>query len=239
MRYDDPELQDILAGEYALGALRGTARARFETLARQDPRLHRRVVEWQERLAPLAQETAEVAPSPRVLAELRRRIKPLGPPPRWWNRLDFWRPFGAVAATLVVVLAAYLGVQLSREPATVPLDPRYVAVLTDAAQKPAIVVTAYNNPFRLIVEPIQPVAVRPGKVLRIWAVDRASGARQRLAEFTPGPAQRVPLTDAGWALVKGAAALEVHEALPVAAAEPSGPALYSGPCINLKGPKTS
>jgi anti-sigma-K factor RskA len=238
MRYDDPQLQDILAGEYALGALRGAARARFETLARQDPRLHRRVVAWQERLAPLAEETAEVAPSPRILASLRRRIEPVEAPPRWWSRLDFWRPFGAVAATLVVALAAYLGVQLASPPATVPLDPRYVAVLADAAQKPAIVVTAYNNPFRLIVEPIQPVAVQPGNVLRIWAVDRASGARQRLAEFKPGQAQRVPLSDAGWALVKGAVALEVREET-IAAAGPSGPALYSGPCINLKGPKIS
>ena len=38
--------------------------------------------------------------------------------------------------------------------------------------------------FRLTVEPVRPIAVRPGNVLRIWAVDRASGARQRLAEFT-------------------------------------------------------
>jgi anti-sigma-K factor RskA len=240
MRYDDPQLQEVLAGEYALGALRGAARARFETLARRDPRLHRRVVEWQERLAPLAQETSEVAPSPRVLAELRRRIKPADAPPRWWGRLDFWRPFGAVAATLVVALAAYLGVQLMRGPATVPLDPLYIAVLSDTSQNPAIVVTAYNKPFRLNVEPVKPIAVRPGNVLRIWAVDRASGARQRLAEFTPGHPQRLRLPDTDWKFVKEAATLEVHEEpLQVATKEPIGPPLYSGPCINLKGPKTS
>jgi hypothetical protein len=122
----------------------------------------------------------------------------------------------------------------------VPLDPLYIAVLTDAAQNPAIVVTAYNKPFRLTVEPVEPIAVHSGHVLRIWAVDRASGARQRLAEFTPGQAQRLRLPDADWKLVKGAASLEVHEEpLHVATGEPHGPALYSGPCINLKGPKTS
>lgn len=239
MKYDDPQLQEVLAGEYALGALRGAARARFETLVRQDPQLQRRVVEWQERLAPLAEETAEVSPSPRVLAELRRRISPAETSASWWSRLDFWRPFGAVAATLVVVLAAYLGVQLAQPPATVPrLDPRYVAVLADRKQEPAIVVTAYNEPFRLVVEPIRPVTVQPGNVLRIWAVDRSSGERRRLAEFRPGQAQRIPLSDAGWALVKGAAALEVREET-ITAAGPSGPVLYSGPCINLKGPNIS
>lgn len=240
MRYDDPQLQEILAGEYALGALRGAARARFEALARRDPHLHRRVIEWQERLAPLAQETSEVTPSPRVLVQLRRRIKPAEASTNWWDRLAFWRPFGAVAATLVVALAAYLGVQLVRGPATVPLDPLYIAVLSDSSQNPAIVVTAYNKPFRLTVEPIEPITVRPGNVLRIWAVDRASGVRQRLAEFTPDQPQRLRLPDADWKFVKGAATLEVHEEpLQVAAKEPVGPPLYSGACINLKGPKTS
>ena len=240
MRYDDPQLQDILAGEYALGALRGAARARFETLLRQDPQLHRRVVDWQERLAPLTLETAEVAPSPSVLKDLRRRIKPADRSPRWWGRLDFWRPFGTFAAAVSVALAAYVGVELARRPATVPLDPQYIAVLADAAQNPAIVVTAYSKPFRLTVEPIKPIAVTPGHVLRIWTVDRATGERQPLAEFTPGAAQRMQLPDTDWKLVKGAATLEVHEEVAhVAIGSPTGPALYSGPCINLKGPKAS
>ena len=140
----------------------------------------------------------------------------------------------------MLALAAYLGAQLVRGPATVPLDPLYIAVLSDTARNPAIVVTAYNKPFRLTVEPVKPIAVHPGNVLRIWAVDRASGARQRLAEFAPGKAQRIQLPDTDWKLVKGAATLEVHEEpLQIAAKEPTGPALYSGPCINLKGPKTS
>ena len=239
MRYDDPQLQDILAGEYALGSLRGAARARFETLVRHDPQLRRRVVEWQERLAPLAQETSEVAPSPRVLADLRRRIKPGATREHWWNSLDFWRQFGAVAATLVVALGAYLGVQLTR-PANVPLDPRYVAVLADESDKPAVVVTAFVKPFRLSVEPVQPLAVQRGHVLRIWAVDKTTGARRPLAEFAPTEAQRIALSDAEWQLVKNAESLEVREAPPqLASAEPSGRVLFSGACINLKGPKTS
>jgi anti-sigma-K factor RskA len=238
MRYDDPELQERLAGEYALGSLRGAARARFEALVGRDPRLRERVVDWQERLAPLAQETPDVTPPARVLAKLRRRIKPADAPVQWWNRLDFWRPFGALTTTLVIALAAYLGAQLAQAPA--PLDPRYVAILADDHERPAVVVTAYNNPFRLIVEPLQPAAIPPGNVLRIFAVDRVSGARQRLAEFTPGVARRVALSDAEWQLVKGARSLIVSEEPPqVASAEPTGRILYSGPCINLKGPKPS
>lgn len=239
MKYDDPTLQDALAGAYALGSLRGAARARFETLMRQNAALRRRVVEWQERLAPLAEETPEVAPPARVLNELRRRIKPIDARAGWWDRLEFWRPFAAATASIALALGVYLGAELAAPTAITALDPRYVAVLADTAQKPAVVVTAFANPFRVTVEPVQPLNVAQDKVLRIWAVDKSTGARRRLVEFTPGPAQRVALDAQSWELVKTAATLEVREEPATLAAEPSGPVLYSGACINLKGVKTS
>lgn len=240
MRYDNPRLQDILAGEYALGSLHGAARARFETLIRRNPQWQRRVVEWQECLAPLAQETPEIVPSPHILKALRQRLRPAETHSTWWNRLEFWRPFGAVAATLVMALAVYLSTELAQRPASAPLDPRYIAVLTDDTQQPAVVVTAYNNPFRLTVESTRAIAVQPGNVLRLWAVDRTTGHREPLADFTPDQAQRITVSDAKWQLVKNAVTLEVREEpLQLAAAPPTNPVLFSGPCINLKGPKTS
>lgn len=239
MRYDDPQLQDTLAGLYALGALRHAARARFETLLARDPRLRRRVTEWQERLAPLAEETPEIAPPARVLAALRRRLRP-ETGSRWWWRLEFWRPFGTAAATLAAVLGVYLGVQLARPPATVTLDPRYLAVLEDDGARPVVVVTGHANPFRLTVEPLSALAVPPDRVLRIWAVDRTSGVHRRLADFAPGPAQRIVLSEAEWQLVKGARSLVVsEEPRQSTSSGPTGRILYSGLCLNLKGPRDS
>ena len=54
MRYDDPDLQDRLAAQYALGALTGPTRRRLEALMRDRPELRARVAAWQEELAPLA-----------------------------------------------------------------------------------------------------------------------------------------------------------------------------------------
>jgi hypothetical protein len=44
-----PDLLDRLAAAYALGTLRGGARRRFESLARQSPSLRATALVWQER----------------------------------------------------------------------------------------------------------------------------------------------------------------------------------------------
>ncbi|MBI3897767.1 MAG: hypothetical protein HY308_05640 [Gammaproteobacteria bacterium] len=233
MKYDDPALQELLAGEYVLGALRGAARARFETLLRRDPALRRRVTQWQERLAPLAQEITEVPPPRRVLRQLRARLRAGATELRWWERLDFWRPFGATAAALLIALTIYFGMPIERVSA--PLGPRYVAVLADQAEQPAVVVMAHVNPWRLTVEPLASVTIPPGRVLQIWAVERGTGVVRRLARLTSADAQQTALTQAGWQFVKGAESLiATAEPIEVASTVPTGAVIYSGLCINLK-----
>ncbi len=52
MRYQDPALLGLLAGEYALGTLQGRARLRLEGLMESDPAAAEQVRLWQSRLAP-------------------------------------------------------------------------------------------------------------------------------------------------------------------------------------------
>ena len=53
MRYQNEQLQDRLAAEFALGNLRGAARNRLLALMRLDPGLRAKVAQWEERLFPL------------------------------------------------------------------------------------------------------------------------------------------------------------------------------------------
>jgi anti-sigma-K factor RskA len=237
VRYDNPQLRDQLAGEYVLGALRGRARRRFERLLAADVALHKHVRVWEERLTPLTAETPAVAPPPRVLAALQARLTPADRTRTlsWWQRLGFWRGASAVAASLAVVLGALLVVTQLRPP--VPAGPSYVAVLADDTARPALVVTAYNKPsWRLEVEPL---AVAAGQTLQVWAVERDTGAVQPLAAVSTDRAQRIALSEAGWKLVKGSESLIVTAEAVAGAREPTGPVLYRGLCINLKGPARS
>ncbi len=74
MRYQNPEMRGQLAAEYALGTLRGLARARFEKLLRGDATLREEVTFWHERFSEFATRLKPVAPRAVVWTALERTI---------------------------------------------------------------------------------------------------------------------------------------------------------------------
>ncbi len=236
MKYNDPTLRQILAGEYALGALHGAARARFERLLRGDTPLHRLVLAWQQLLAPLAQETPAVMPPARVLTAIKRRIEAADAPKQasLWQRVGLWRTFSAIGAAAVIVLAIMTTLLTLRPPAAVP--PSYVAILQDQTATPALVVTAFKNPWRLNVEPLALPTLRSDQVLQVWAVEKNSGVMRALLAFAPGKQREFAIAESDWKLVKTAHSLAVSiEPAGGTSAAPTTPLLYTGLCINLKG----
>ena len=91
MNYRDPQLRDRLASEYALGTLHDLARKRFERLLRDDADLRRSVMQWQERLTPMAQAVAPVNPPQRVWRNIEKRIQTSTTRSRLFESLNFWR----------------------------------------------------------------------------------------------------------------------------------------------------
>lgn len=122
-----PELLDHLAASYALGTLRGGARRRFETLARQSASVRAAAVIWQERMASMTElQTAEI-PSPNVWKRIENLVQAEGlpraaPDPasaalslRPLRRaLQWWRA-GALAGGLTAVVAVTVAVRLEGE----------------------------------------------------------------------------------------------------------------------------
>ena len=234
MKLADPGLRQILAGEYALGALHGRARLRFERMMQSDEGLRRLVEEWQADLAPLAFETRPVEPSPQVLQALERRIDGAAAPQRWWHRLGFWRTFSFGSAFIAAALAVFAFTLVLRPPAAVA--PSYVALLQDQAGRPVLAVTGYRAPFRLKTEPLAGVAPGPGQVLQIWAIEKDTRAVRPLAVARADAPAQVALSDDAWKLVRGSYALAVSiEPEGAARTTPTTPLIYSGLCINLKG----
>ena len=138
--FKHPGLVERLAAAYALGTLRGAARRRFETMARQDPAIRANALVWQSRFAGLVELQAAVAPPPelwsRIDAQLTQqaqaetaaiaaaqanRLPGIAPAvdarshiaasAPWWSGLAFWRP-AALGAAVVAGLALVVGLGL-------------------------------------------------------------------------------------------------------------------------------
>ncbi|MES2784771.1 MAG: anti-sigma factor [Pseudomonadota bacterium] len=122
---DHPDLADRIAAAYALGTLRGGARRRFESQARQSPALRASALVWQERFAAMTELQKSESPSINVwkridnqLAVERGAARIAGARDgavaapnrlRWWQGAT-WA--GGMAAAAAFGIAFYLGDQV-------------------------------------------------------------------------------------------------------------------------------
>jgi len=201
--HKNPALADQLAASYALATLRGGARRRFETLARDNATLRVTALIWQSRLASVAELQPEVAPSPVVWKRIENLIHaekqahamqaarnvPAVPAPaggRWWSSLGLWR--GATAAgAFATLLAVVTGVNFTRQlsgqvqelSAKLSATPaiEYVAVLADDKANASILVTFDPKTQKLMLKRVGDFREQPDKSLELWALPPGAPAK--------------------------------------------------------------
>ena len=175
----NPTLRDQLAAEYALGTLRGGARSRFETWARDDADLRGLALAWSERLAPLIDSIAPAKPPARVWNAIEKRLPGSSArdvdgfareSPSGWGRLALWRGLSVAFATVAVIA---IGIAIRPQPVVAPqiveIMPRAIATLVDPKSgKPVAVVMQTERADALLVKVAADVDVPEGKVLQLW-----------------------------------------------------------------------
>lgn len=201
--YKNPALMDQLAASYALGTLRGGARRRFETLARDNATLRAAALIWQSRLASVAELQPEVAPSPVVWKRIENLVNaekqaqamqaarsvPAAPAPArsgWWSSLGLWRgatAAGALATVLAVVVSLNFTNQLNGQvrelSAKLSATPaiEYVAVLSDDKANASILVTFDPRTQKLMLKRVGDFREQPDKSLELWALPPGAPAK--------------------------------------------------------------
>jgi anti-sigma-K factor RskA len=220
-----PELQERLAAEYALGTLRGAARARFRRWIRQDAALARLVAEWVARLAPMAEAVAPVQPPQRVWQEIQARIG-RGPAPA--KAGGWWKAFALLASGAAAALV-FMTVMLPPQKAA----GEYVAILSDPkTQKPVLLVSAGRRDTTLRVKTLDPAIQPQDASLEIWALPKDGKPRSLglVPQGNRGTVQLAALADQALSDVPALAiSLEPRGGSQTGA--PTGPVLYSGPCL--------
>jgi anti-sigma-K factor RskA len=221
MRELSPALRERLAAEYALGTLRGRARARMRRWMREDVTLEREVAGWEARLAPMLEAVPPVAPPARVWREVQARI---GAPQK---KFSFWKAISLLAGG---ALAALVAVAVIVPPQK---HEQYVAVLSDAkTQRPVLLVSIGRRDQALQVKRLDPSIQVSDRDLELWALPR-SGAPKSLGLVPPGEKGVIRLAALADQTLSDvpmlAISLEPKGGSTTGA--PTGPVLYSGPCV--------
>lgn len=200
-----PELLDRLAASYALGTLRGGARRRFETLAREHATVRAAALVWQTRWAGLTELQPAIDPDPAVWTRIDnlvqaekaaaalqagRAAQPAAAPGGWWRNLLVWR--GAAAAGAMATLAAVVvgvqvngglrattGAQIAALQQQLQATPQiqYVAVLADDQAAASMLVTFDPRNNQLVLQRVGDFQEGADKSLQLWALPPAGGPR--------------------------------------------------------------
>jgi anti-sigma-K factor RskA len=216
------ELKERLAAEYALGTLRGPARARLQRWSLEDPELRSAMAAWEARLAPLAEAVAPVEPPARLWRQIDDRLQPARKPASLWKALGLVAS-GAVAALIAV--AVFLP-----QPAD---EASYVAVLSDPkTNQPVLVASADQRGTVLRVNTLEPKIHVAGRSLELWALPRG-GKPQSLGVVSPQNRMNLKLVAAAEQALGDVPALALSLEPPGGSpsGQPTGPVLYSGPCV--------
>ena len=253
---NNPSLMDQLAACYALGTLRGGARRRFETLARDNATLRAAALIWQSRLASVVELQPELAPSPAVWKRIENLVNaekqvqamraaqsapalPVAASGGWWSSLGLWRgaaAAGAFAAVVAVVTGVNLNTQLNGQVqeliAKLSSTPaiEYVAVLADDKASASILVTFDPTSKKLLLKRVGEFREQPDKSLELWALPPGQPAKS-LGVMTGDAVVQLTAADSD---IRRSPALAISlepkgGVLPGAA--PTGPILFKGPLI--------
>jgi len=240
----NPDLQQRLAAEFALGTLRGRARRRLQRWIAQESALADAVRDWELRLAPLAAAAIPVQPPARVWRAIEERLEGgrSATPPGLWANLAFWRNLGLVASGVAAGLLVAIGVIAPKAPDPAPqpvvvrvpsseMAASYLAVLADPkTQKPMLIVSAGRSSNELWVKTLDPAAHVPDRSLELWALPagqppKSLGVVPRSEKMTA--LKLVAAADQAFAEVAAlAVSLEPPGGSPTGA--PTGPVLYTG-----------
>lgn len=254
--WNHPELLDRLASSHALGTLRGGARRRFETLAREHPRVRAAALLWQSRLLSLNELQPAVPPHAAVWTRIDRLLDaeadtaamaaaqraPAAAPSGWLHRLGLWRGLSAAGALATLVLGVgllsshtqrtQLGAQLAQAQQQLQDTPQiqYVAVLADGQAAPSMLVTFDPKHQRLVLQRVGGYQEAGDRSLQLWALPPGQAPRSL---GVLGREKLLQLTAAEGDVQQVPAlaiSLEPQGGVP-SAGGPTGPVLFSGALI--------
>jgi anti-sigma-K factor RskA len=232
MNYQNPQLLDELAAQYALGTLRGVARSRFEKICRQLPEAMRARYRWEDRLLGLLSEVEPVAPPAYVWNNVQQRLghSAMGQSRRESSNL-FDTLFGWMNGPRLAMVAGVAAIAFSVAVITyivIPDQQQQMAAFTNEQKAEQWRVNASKDHAKLSITRSASVALDPNRDYELWALPDSGAAPVSLGLMPKSGKRDLPLSAAQRLALAGASkiaiSLEPIGGSPTGA--PTGPVLF-------------
>ncbi|HHC73716.1 MAG TPA: hypothetical protein ENK78_01390, partial [Thiothrix sp.] len=223
-RYQNPEVFERLAMDYAIGMMRGRARQRFETLMQRHLYLRAVTQAYEQYFAGFNEYLPEKQPPAKVWQAIETQLalektnannenvthtKPTITQPTRRKQLPqkpatglfgWWHVLGAQTTGLVASLALLFGVGFSL--VNSGSVSAYVAMMESTdTQRPTIMATVKKGEgvyLHFIQQGQQQTTVPQGMTLRLWCIPKEGGAPMMMGDVSTNADQVVKLDQAGW-----------------------------------------
>lgn len=198
----------MLAAEYVLGTLAGSARKRFESLLCNDLDLRNLVSQWSDKINVLGAHLPKQVPSTDLLPSIKKRLGlSTGLKQAKKKTHPFWQAWALAASFACFVLAFVLFTQIlpdTQRPAT-----NIVSLLNDKAQAQTVLVKTNWKTKALLIRVLKPKTISVNDDWELWVVTKNSAVPKSLGVIPSSGTKTVALTAENIRWLKNAKAFAI------------------------------
>ena len=212
-RYQNPELFEQLAIEYAVGSLHGRARKRFEVLMETHFYLRAVVEAYERKFANLVELLPETKPSNKVWKNIDSHIKasvkaatPQEEKAIWWKSSFFKQGFGMSMMALVVSAVLIFNPMTGSNTATATA---YSAILESETIGVVAVTRILKSDMKLSIDIMKPLDVSDGMELALWCHPKNGGMPMKMGTISKTGKTEITLSEKEWIEMSNVGRLEI------------------------------
>ena len=227
-RYQNPEIFEQLAIEYAAGSMQGRARKRFESLMETHFYLQAVVDAYENKFATLVELLPEAQPSNQVWKNIDAHIQASTSANQqqektpWWQSSFFKQGFGMAAMALVVSAVLLLN------PMTV--TPTSYAAVLKSDSNTAMAMTKIEKSDMTLTVDIMKVKVADNMELTLWCHPKDGGMPMKMGTVSKTGETKIKISKKEWQNMKdvGLLAISVEHKDSNTSMKPTGRILLKG-----------
>lgn len=225
-RYQNPEVFEQLAIEYAVGSMQGRARKRFEALMDTHFYLRATVDAYENKFANLVELLPDAQPADKVWNNIEAHIKETTPQEEktpWWSTSFFKQGFGVAVMALVIS-----SVLLFRPFDTDPLT--YSAVLESETKDVMAYTKIQKSDMKLSVDIMKKMPIPDDVELTLWCHPKGGGMPMKMGVISKSGKTEMTISKEEWQELRnvGSLAVSMEKVGNTSAKQPTGKILLKG-----------